>query len=320
MLGQLADNGGPTLTHALLAGSPAIDAGSDTLAIDANGVPLTTDQRGTEFERSKFGRADIGAFESDFDALPFAPHVLSTTIDEGGVLARPDLWNTLTVIFDANVTVDAEDLSLVNDSTGGVAVDLSGISFSYDSSTHAATWDFSTLRSPLDAAFYTYQLDAGSITNEGLRLDGNVDGTGGDDHVTQHYVAIPGDANLDGVVNVLGDAFRLVGSLNSATNFAWANGNFNGDERVNVLGDAFSLVGNLNRDVRLPSTVITSKSEIATDLQLAPTSSSLALESFNDKQDKMSNGVYVRKTSFYPPTLTLAGDHELRDDVFGSVL
>ena len=34
MLGELADNGGRTLTHALLAGSPAIDAGNTTLATD----------------------------------------------------------------------------------------------------------------------------------------------------------------------------------------------------------------------------------------------------------------------------------------------
>jgi hypothetical protein len=39
MIGPLADNGGPTLTHALLAGSPAIDAGDDLAC-------LATDQRG----------------------------------------------------------------------------------------------------------------------------------------------------------------------------------------------------------------------------------------------------------------------------------
>ena len=31
MLGPLQDNGGPTLTHALLTGSPAIDAGDPRL-------------------------------------------------------------------------------------------------------------------------------------------------------------------------------------------------------------------------------------------------------------------------------------------------
>jgi hypothetical protein len=53
-LGPLADNGGPTLTMALLPGSPAIDAGNTTLA-------PATDQRG--FPRPAGVAADIGAFE-----------------------------------------------------------------------------------------------------------------------------------------------------------------------------------------------------------------------------------------------------------------
>ena len=62
-LGTLADNGGPTQTIALLAGSPAIDAGSNTLAVDPQGNALTTDQRGTGFPRKVNGTVDIGAFE-----------------------------------------------------------------------------------------------------------------------------------------------------------------------------------------------------------------------------------------------------------------
>ncbi len=54
-LGPLADNGGPTETHALLAGSPAIDAGSDDCP------PPATDQRGVA--RPDGAACDIGAFE-----------------------------------------------------------------------------------------------------------------------------------------------------------------------------------------------------------------------------------------------------------------
>lgn len=58
LLGPLANNGGPTLTHALLAGSPAIDAGR------ASGGERI-DQRGV---RRPLGAAnDIGAFEYGFD-------------------------------------------------------------------------------------------------------------------------------------------------------------------------------------------------------------------------------------------------------------
>lgn len=52
-LGPLADNGGPTQTHALLTNSPAINAG------DAASCPLT-DQRG---EKRSDGKCDIGAYE-----------------------------------------------------------------------------------------------------------------------------------------------------------------------------------------------------------------------------------------------------------------
>lgn len=54
MLAPLADNGGPMLTHALLAGSPAIDAG-------ATDPLIPTDQRG--ISRPQGSASDIGAFE-----------------------------------------------------------------------------------------------------------------------------------------------------------------------------------------------------------------------------------------------------------------
>ncbi|HLF26313.1 MAG TPA: choice-of-anchor Q domain-containing protein [Anaerolineae bacterium] len=58
LLGPLLDNGGPTFTHALLDGSPAIDAGSCT---DAGGNPIPIDQRG--FTRPQGAACDMGAFE-----------------------------------------------------------------------------------------------------------------------------------------------------------------------------------------------------------------------------------------------------------------
>ncbi len=64
LLAPLGDYGGPTQTMALLPGSPAIEAGSIALAVDANGNPLTTDQRGAGFPRVVNGTVDIGAFES----------------------------------------------------------------------------------------------------------------------------------------------------------------------------------------------------------------------------------------------------------------
>lgn len=57
---------------------------------------------------------------------------------------------------------------------------------------------------------------------------------------------VPGDLNLDGQVNVLGDAFILIGNLGQSVN-SYADGDINGDGVVDVLGDAFLLVANLGQ-------------------------------------------------------------------------
>jgi hypothetical protein len=59
LLGPLQDNGGPTLTHALLAGSPAIGAGDPNFS-----PPPFNDQRGCPFDRVFNGRIDIGSYET----------------------------------------------------------------------------------------------------------------------------------------------------------------------------------------------------------------------------------------------------------------
>lgn len=58
-LGPLASNGGPTPTHDLLPGSPAIDSGDPTFA-----PPPDVDQRGAPYVRVYRGRLDMGSVES----------------------------------------------------------------------------------------------------------------------------------------------------------------------------------------------------------------------------------------------------------------
>jgi hypothetical protein len=68
LLGPLDDNDGPTYTHALLPGSPAIDAGRPLGCIDHTSVPIAVDQRGwirpidSDLDGSPL--CDIGAYEA----------------------------------------------------------------------------------------------------------------------------------------------------------------------------------------------------------------------------------------------------------------
>lgn len=73
LLGPLANNGGPTPTHAPLPGSPAIDAVPLADCTDVNGAAITSDQRGVV--RPQGAACEIGSFElcvldSDGDGIP----------------------------------------------------------------------------------------------------------------------------------------------------------------------------------------------------------------------------------------------------------
>jgi CSLREA domain-containing protein len=59
----LADNGGPTLTHALRKGSPAVDAGNPAAPGSSATACEATDQRG--IPRPQGPRCDIGSFERE---------------------------------------------------------------------------------------------------------------------------------------------------------------------------------------------------------------------------------------------------------------
>jgi hypothetical protein len=65
VLGPLQDNGGPTFTHALLPGSPAIDTGDPNFT-----PPPFFDQRGPDFSRVRNGHIDVGSFEVQAGTTP----------------------------------------------------------------------------------------------------------------------------------------------------------------------------------------------------------------------------------------------------------
>ncbi len=120
MLGPLADNGGPTQTHALLFGSPAVDAGNDALTVAPDGTALPADQRGQE----RFWRAvDMGAYEAQFvgllcpqavregDGVLPASITIPQTLGEDLVLTLQS-DDTGEILLPASVTIPAGALSV----------------------------------------------------------------------------------------------------------------------------------------------------------------------------------------------------------------
>jgi hypothetical protein len=100
----LAHRGGPTQTHALVPGSPAIDAGGLD-CLDATGAPLATDQRGkprvVDGDGDGTAACDTGAFEffpivNDFVTLDTDPE---TTFDPTPVPGSPAGTFTITATF-----------------------------------------------------------------------------------------------------------------------------------------------------------------------------------------------------------------------------
>jgi hypothetical protein len=102
-----------------------------------------------------------------------------------------------------------------------------------------------------------------------LDLDGDDDIDA--DDFAQHYEQLvetsngqtgtfAGDTNLDGIVDVLVDAAKVVDNL-GGTVASWANGDFNGDGTVDVLNDAAALVNNLGSD-NTPTTAGVSASAV----------------------------------------------------------
>jgi len=106
-LGQLTDNGGPTMTHALLPGGPAINAGNPAAKAGVGGVPLY-DQRGEPFTRVYGGRIDIGAFEAQ-------PNPLTGDYNFSGVVDAADMvaWRK-TLGFTTNQRADGNGDGVVN--------------------------------------------------------------------------------------------------------------------------------------------------------------------------------------------------------------
>lgn len=94
-LGPLQNNGGPSHTQALLAGSPAINAGNPGGCRDHNDLLLGTDQRGFSRPANGSPLCDIGAYEAGASEAP-TPTPTATLVPT--IAFTPDHWNYLPLI------------------------------------------------------------------------------------------------------------------------------------------------------------------------------------------------------------------------------
>ena len=91
-LHHLQHNGGSTFTHALLPGSPAIDAIPAEHCVDHESNPVTTDQRGVA--RKQGVACDIGSYESGLGVMTGIIYLEGRT-DHSGVMIEGDGFTTV---------------------------------------------------------------------------------------------------------------------------------------------------------------------------------------------------------------------------------
>src|SRR5262249_29083085 len=157
LLGPLANHGGPTWTHALLPGSPAIDAGS-------NPANLTTDQRGLGFPRVIGSAADIGATEG----IVVTPSAIASMPE---IVSAGTATLAVSVTYTDNVGIDVSTLG-----TGDITVSgpngffatpvFTGIDVNTNGTPRVATYQFTAPGgswNPNDTGTYTVTMSENQV-------------------------------------------------------------------------------------------------------------------------------------------------------------
>jgi hypothetical protein len=184
------------------------------------------------------------AFFLDVHYNPGPPKVVDGFVNDTPGRTGGYPLTSISVTFNENVDIDAEALKLREDATGS-DTEPAAAEFGYVEATCTANWSWNLPDIACHVGHHTVILDAADVTDaDGNPLDGNGDGTGGDDFTCPLIVGRRGDADLDGDVdirdfNVLATNFDPLGSNGPAN--TWLQGNFDGDLDVDILD--FNLLG-----------------------------------------------------------------------------
>ncbi|MBX7106303.1 MAG: right-handed parallel beta-helix repeat-containing protein, partial [Gemmataceae bacterium] len=155
-LAPLNNFGGPTRTHGLFSGSPAVDMGSNV-----NG--LGTDQRGPGFTRVVGANPDVGAFEGELK-IPSASTTLANVNTAGGTVYSAKVVYTDETAINTG-SIDLNDVTLTGGVLGSplspskVSFTGSGVSVTatYEFTPPGGSWDF------FDGGVYTLNMIANQV-------------------------------------------------------------------------------------------------------------------------------------------------------------
>jgi hypothetical protein len=290
LLGPLQDNGGfelpdgsHILTHALLKGSPAINAGDPAIQPAEDSF----DQRGPNYLRVAGGQIDIGAFEVglvkvvdvvlDNPSWTRAPYSFADVVPLGEQLRPFATQNVTTLqirfseqVQKKNVNGDISALTpsdgnlmelkrTIRNANGSVTNStVTPLSFNYDSATSTATWTFAT---PLADGKYAIHLKAASPDVAGIvdmignPLDGDWENLPGSD--------LQGNPTWDDYHDdpqgrILQSGGATAGSENNEFRFHFAllAGDYDGDGVVEHAGEAATGDGNGDNHTNATDTTI----------------------------------------------------------------
>lgn len=211
-LAPLADNGGPTQTIALLAGSPAFDAGDDAVctAAPVNGL----DQRG--ISRPQDTHCDIGAFEGNVpDTFPPSVVSIERTTDTSGTT---NLQIDFAVTFSEKVTgVTLDDFSLTTTGVSGASLaSVSGFGLTRIVTVNTGTGN-GTIRLDLNDNDSIHDLASNRLGGTGM---GNGNFSNGETYTVTKTMTFTSSPAQDGWVLESSETSNMGGTLNStATTF-----------------------------------------------------------------------------------------------------
>jgi hypothetical protein len=155
LLGPLQDNGGPTWTRALLAGSPALNAGNPNQL----GVP---DQRGVV----RAGNINIGAYQASDSAFVFtAPATVLAGVPFDVIVTAVDPFGQAALGYTGTVSFGSTDPD------AGVVLPADYTFSAADQGTHAFSGEF-TLLTPGDQTLTADDRDGGFGANAVVTVDG----------------------------------------------------------------------------------------------------------------------------------------------------